>query len=89
MGKIVVNVTDEETRKIKALIFDELRELKRVVRNNGSYYDMINKVDGKTIEEVRHNEECFRLCVHIADEIDEVIERIRFNIEEMENVEEE
>ena len=89
MGKIVVNVTDEETRKIKALIFDELRELKRVVRNNGSYYDMIKKVDGETIEEAKHNEECFKLCVHIADEIDEVIERIRFNIEEMENVEEE
>lgn len=61
MGKIVVNVTDNETRMLKALIFDELK----------------------------CNEMCFRLCVHIADEIDDVIERIRFNIEEMENVEEE
>lgn len=89
MGKIVINVTDEETKRIKALIFDELKELKRVIRNNGLYYDMMNKVDGKTLEELKCNEVCFRLCVHIADEIDDAIERIRFNIEEMENVEEE
>lgn len=88
MAKIIVNVVDEETEKIKSLIFDELRELKRVIRNNGLYYDMIKKVDGQTIEEVKHNEECFRLCIHIADEIDEMIERICFNIEEIENAEE-
>ena len=49
MAKIIVNVVDEETEKIKSLIFDELRELKRVIRNNGLYYDMIKKVDGETM----------------------------------------